>query len=177
MNSNSIISEDVTDIKTDDASAEISADDGDTSAAEIAKNPAEEEIITPEYVKSLKEELAALKGKLEENRTLYEKLHAECAEFSELYPDVPISALPDDIWKSFRAGIPVAAAYALYEKKEAVARAKAESINSKNKDLSSGSLGTSKSEEFFSPAEVKAMSPAEVRANYTKIINSMSRWH
>lgn len=31
--------------------------------------------------------------------------------------------------------------------------------------------------DYFTPAEVRAMSAAEVKANYSKIITSMSRWH
>ena len=31
--------------------------------------------------------------------------------------------------------------------------------------------------EFFTPEEVRKMSQAEVRQNYAKIINSMSKWH
>ena len=31
--------------------------------------------------------------------------------------------------------------------------------------------------EFFTPEEVRAMSMDEVRANYSKILNSMSKWH
>lgn len=128
-------------------------------------------------VDSLKAEIESLKLQLEESNLMYDKLHGECMEFSSLYPDVPLSSIPDSVWNSTRAGIPLAAAYALAEKKESVARAKAMAINSQNNERSSGSLNTAKTEEFFSPAEVRAMSAAEVRANYSKIINSMSKWH
>ena len=108
---------------------------------------------------------------------LYGRLSKECEEFSELYPSIPVTAIPDSIWQSFKSGVPLAAAYALYEKKEAVAREKASSINEKNKNLSSGSLSKGKSEEYFTPSEVRAMSAAEVKANYSKILTSMSKWH
>lgn len=130
-----------------------------------------------EVILALKEELDKLKSELENSRAAYDRLSSECADFSELYPDIPVTSLPDSVWKSFKSGVPLAAAYALYEKRERMAAAKAADVNAKNKELSSGSLDSSKSEEFFSPAEVRAMSAAEVRANYAKIITSMSKWH
>lgn len=130
-----------------------------------------------EVILALREELGKLKSELENSRAAYGRLSAECADFSELYPDVSVTSLPDSVWKSFKSGVPLAAAYALYEKRESMAAAKAADVNAKNKELSSGSLDSSKSEEFFSPAEVRAMSAAEVRANYAKIITSMSKWH
>ena len=136
-----------------------------------------EEAPSADDIGALKEELETLKFQLEQSRAMYDKFHAECLEFSSLYPDVPLSSIPDKIWESTRAGIPLAAAYALSEKKESVAKAKAININSKNNERSSGALNSSGSEEYFSPAEVKAMSAAEVRANYAKIITSMSKWH
>ena len=128
-------------------------------------------------IKALKEQLTSLQLQLEESRAMYDKFHADCMEFSQLYPNVSLSSVPDSIWESVKMGVPLAAAYALAEKKEALAKARAKDVNSKNKSLSSGSLNATKSEEFFSPAEVRAMSAPEVRANYAKIIASMSKWH
>ena len=126
---------------------------------------------------ALKAELDSLKLQLEESRAMYDRLHSECMEFSSLYPGVPLSSIPDSIWNSVKSGIPLAAAYALAEKKESAARAKAMDVNSKNHLQSCGAVGTSGNGEFFSPAEVRAMSAAEVKANYSKIITSMSKWH
>ena len=125
----------------------------------------------------LKDEIEALKLQLEESRSMFDRFHGECMEFSSLYPNVPLSTIPDSIWASVRAGVPLAAAYALAEKKERLAREKAMDVNSKYNERSSGALNASKTEDFFTPAEVRAMSAAEVRANYAKIITSMSKWH
>ena len=162
----------IIDMPSEDATPEVETD-------EVISNESEsEDVLTDaETVKLLREKLDSLKKELEGTRSAYERLSGEYAEFSELYPNVPVTALPDSIWKSFKAGVPLAAAYALFEKKEAVAKEKASSVNAKNKELSSGSLSKGKSEEYFSPAEVRAMSAAEVKANYAKIITSMSRWH
>ena len=148
----------------------------DLEAVEEEKAP-EETPSDAETIELLREELTSLKKELEDTRTAYGRLSKECEEFSELYPSVPVTAIPDSIWQSFKSGVPLAAAYALYEKKEAVAREKASSINEKNKNLSSGSLSKGKSEEYFTPSEVRAMSAAEVKANYSKILTSMSKWH
>ncbi len=136
-----------------------------------------EESLTAADVDLLKAEVESLKLQLEESQSMYDRLHGECIEFSDLYPDVPLSSIPDSVWNSTRAGIPLAAAYALAEKKESVARARAMDVNLKNSEKSSGALNTAKTEEFFTPAEVRAMSAPEVRANYAKIITSMSKWH
>jgi hypothetical protein len=137
----------------------------------------EPELNDQETISTLKEELERLRLELSNTRAVHERLSKECEEFSELYPSVPMTTLPDSIWKSFKEGVPLAAAYALYEKKEAVAREKASSVNEKNRRLSSGSLYSKNNNDYFSPAEVRAMSAAEVKANYAKIITSMSKWH
>ena len=126
---------------------------------------------------ALRSEVELLRAQLEGERALYGRLSAECAEFSELYPTVSLSEIPDGIWESVKRGVPIAAAYALHERRAAIEQAKAEQINSANSRASSGSLDSHPNEEFFTPDEVRAMSPAEVRTNYTTIIRSMSKWH
>ena len=125
----------------------------------------------------LKAELDTLKKELAESRAFYSRLEGECSEFSELYPDVRLSSLPDSIWQSVRSGVPLAAAYALEERRAAIKALHAQRINGENRNMSSGSLSPDSRNDYFSPSEVKAMSAAEVRANYTKIISSMSKWH
>ena len=170
MNENEIVTEEI--LPDEEPAEALVIEEEETTIPAV-----EEPSVNIEEIKALKNQLAELQLQLDESRAMYGKLHAECMEFSEIYPDVPLSTIPDSIWESVKSGIPLSAAYALAEKKEALARARADGINSKNKSLSSGSINTSKSEDFFSPAEVKAMSAAEVRANYAKIITSMSKWH
>ena len=43
--------------------------------------------------------------------------------------------------------------------------------------MSAGSLASDEGEKYYSPSEVKKMSPAQVRANYDDIIESMRHWH
>jgi malic enzyme len=70
----------------------------------------------------------------------------------------------------------MAAAYALAERKRALTAEKADAQNRAVSRLSAGAVeGTVP--EYFSPSEVRAMSPSEVRANYKKIMRSMEKWH
>lgn len=126
---------------------------------------------------TLRAELKSLRGQIEEERALLSRMSLECEEFSLLYPGVPLSSLPDSIWESVKKGTPIAAAYALSERRAALARTRADEVNKANSLLSSGSVDSPPTEEFFSPAEVRAMSREQVKANYSKIINSMSKWH
>lgn len=149
--------------KTDEASSFSSTDTGDTDQLS--------------EIDSLRAELVSLKAQLESERALYSRMNSECAEFNLLYPSVSISSLPDSIWESVKNGVPIAAAYALEERRAAVADMKAQSVNAANRQLSSGSIDAPATEEFYTPDEVRAMSPLQVRENYSKIISSMSKWH
>jgi len=107
----------------------------------------------------------------------HERTAAEYREFSELFPGVSLSELPDSVNDSIRAGVPLAAAYALYHRKKEAAMAAASAINEKNRERSFAVRKNDSSDSYFSPSEVREMSPSEVRANYSKIIDSMSHWH
>ena len=93
-----------------------------------------------------------------------------------LFPDVPVEELPDEVWESVRAGAPLAAAYALYEKKKYAEAKRIAAINAKNASRSPGAAGTDTASEYFTPDEVRRMSRAEVHANYSKIKESMKKW-
>ena len=171
-----------------DSSSEASKKEEDRSTAEKesdeSSNSKRSENIeeTPflaekEELNQLRSEIEELRKKLADSQAMYDRIHVECAEFSDLYPDVSLSSLPDSIWESVKKGVPIAAAYALEDRRTLVASQKAERINKGNRTMSSGTLASSPTEEYFSPSEVRSMSSAEVRANYTKIINSMSKWH
>ena len=125
----------------------------------------------------LKAELETLKKELAESRAFYSRLEGECTEFSELYPGVSLSSLPDSIWQSVKKGVPLAAAYALEVRKAELDTLRAQKINTLNRNMSSGALEGDSRSDYFTPDQVRAMSAAEVRANYTKIVNSMSKWH
>ena len=159
--------------------SEVELDEIEESEPTVVDEVAEENCDLPDLneIANMRNELERLRAELIEKRSHLEKMDKEYAEFSELYPDVRISSLPDSVWQSVNSGIPLAAAYALEARRTKIAAKKAGIINNENSRMSSGSLGSDNYKDYFSPAEVKAMSPREVRANYTKIISSMSKWH
>ena len=121
-------------------------------------------------------EVKLLQGELAARDDFLRRMGVECAEFQELYPSTPVSSLPDSVWEDIRRGIPMAAAYALAERRRAITEEKADAQNRALSRLSAGAVeGTIP--EYFSPSEVRAMTPSEVRANYKKIMRSMEKWH
>lgn len=56
-------------------------------------------------------------------------------------------------------------------------RRRADEVNTRNASLSAGRVGTNLAPEYYTPDEVRAMSPAEVRENYERIRASMKKWH
>ena len=100
---------------------------------------------------------------------------AAAEEFRALYPDTAEADIPDEVWDSVNEGVPLAAAYALWTRREELRRQSAEAINRKNAD-GWGRAENAPSAEHLSPAEVRAMSPAEVRRNYSRIVASMKHW-
>ena len=120
--------------------------------------------------------LSRLEEQIEERKKVFHRLERECTEFRELYPDTPLSSLSDKIWADVQAGVPMAAAFALAERKRAILEAEAERINRENKKIAPQGLSSGE-EIYFSPAEVKRMTPEQVRKNYDKIIQSMEKWN
>ena len=121
-------------------------------------------------------ELTRLEERIAEREATYRRLERECAEFRELYPETPLSALPDKVWADVQAGVPMAAAFALAERKRMILEAEAERVNRENKKNAPEGLSGSE-EVYYSPAEVKAMTQEQVRKNYEKIIQSMEKWN
>ena len=123
-------------------------------------------------LKQLREELALRDARTQQE----ERVTRDVAEFCTLYPEVPISTLPTEIWQDVEKGNSLAAAYALAEKKKALFLKNATESNTTNRARSSGAIKNTENFEF-SPAEVRAMTSEEVRANLPKIMCSMQKWH
>ena len=159
--------------------------DSDTLEAEtdieedIQKIPSEE-ITQEESIALLKKQAEELRREikaLEEIKNNNEKLLSELKEFTEIFPESSIDDLPEEVWESVKKGSSLAAAFALYEKKTAAQRLAANEINTRNARLSPGIAGIGADSEYFTPAQVKKMSRAEVRKNYEKIRESMKKWN
>lgn len=173
---------DPAEIDKEDESLDTTADtepeaDKENKKVEEETEDAEEESEPRDTVESLRAELEALRAELTQKREAFERMSGEINEFSELFPAVSISSIPDSVWQSVKSGIPLSAAYALYEKKTGILQADAKKVNQKNSTLSTGPIGRECTTDFFSPDEVRAMSRDEVRKNYSKIMESMKKWN
>lgn len=101
---------------------------------------------------------------------------AELEEFRDLWPDVSLTSLPDAVLHDVKNGVPLAAAYALNERRAQRLTKIAEATNAANHARSSGSA-EGECSGFLSPAEVRAMTPEQVRKQYRQILLSMPKWH
>ena len=125
----------------------------------------------------LRAEIDKLKAELDGIVTKRAEFISEIKEFASIFGAESISGIPDEVWESTNRGVPLAAAYALYEKK-AMQRAELTArVNKKNASMSAGAINNATSSDFFSPAEVRAMSAKEVKKNYNRIIESMKKWN
>jgi hypothetical protein len=141
--------------------------EGDT--AEAAEQAASQDV--EDELTVLRERVRTLETELEAR----ERVGRECEEFGQYFPDVPLQAVPDEVWGRVRSGVPLSAAYALYETRTRREREAAERERSRTAAMSLG-IPDEAARDYFSPAEVRAMSPCEVRANYDRIFESMRHW-
>lgn len=135
-----------------------------------------QEVIAPTEVgndtEALMAEIERLKGEVGKLTEWQSRSRRELDEFCTLYPSVPLVGLPDEVKSDVDAGVPLAAAYALYEKKEALRSAS----EKKSAERSWRGMNQAAGDDHFSPADVKAMSQKEVHKNYKKIMESMKHW-
>lgn len=142
-----------------------------SSEEENEKLPSIDEL--NQTIASLKSELEAYKNAAAEQEAIAKQIN----EFSELFPDVSVRSIPDEVWDSVKQGNSLAAAYSVYERRITEAARRIELINQKNAEKAAGVAGKNLTQEFFSADDVRKMSPSEVRANYAKIRRSMEKWN
>ena len=123
----------------------------------------------------LRARIAELEEELERRDTLSARMTRECEEFEQYFPEISLRKLPDSVWSQVYAGVPLAAAYALYERGLQNERAQAERQSAHNLQHTAG-LPSSAGASYFSPAQVRAMSRDEVREHYDRIFESMRHW-
>ena len=128
----------------------------------------------------LRAECERMKAELcarEEQDRARAKIDAEFALFAEYFPEVRANEIPQEVWESVKGGSSLSGSYALYLRRAELERKKIEDFNEKNRKMSSGTLIAGQDERYFSPSEVKKMTPAQVRTNYDDIIRSMRHWN
>ena len=166
----------------DESAVSVSADGNMEEVAEPASIEATEENASEKAedtqidVNALKSELDELRAMLAKKEEEQSRLIEEMSEFSRLFPNVSVGNIPDEVKSRVKSGIPLCAAYALYEKKREALNLRANEINARNAHTAAGSAGKNTSGEYFSPDEVRTMSRKEVHENFSKIKNSMKFW-
>lgn len=126
--------------------------------------------------RGLLERIAQLEQELERRDTLTARMTRECEDFERYFPEVSLRELPDSVWTQVHGGVPLAAAYALYERGLANEKRRVEQQNARNAAHTAG-LPSPAGANYFSPAQVRAMSRDEVREHYDRIFESMRHWH
>jgi hypothetical protein len=148
-----------------------------TDASEHSSNLSSEQSLS---VEELHQELTNLRAELEAYKAAAAKQEAvanQLEEFYELFPNISVKSIPDEVWNDVKNGNSLAAAYSIYEKRITDAANRIKLINAQNAEKSAGAAGKNSIQEFFSADDVRKMSPSEVRANYAKIRRSMEKWN
>ena len=171
-------SEVVTDIENEAVEA---AENIETSNEDTAELPSESEQqpeaeLSTDELTALRNEISSLRAELESRDRALSRMHDEISEFSELYPDRTLTSLPSEVWEGVRAGLPLAASVAYFEAKLRRREAIAAEVNQRNSAASSGGIDGA-GIDYYSPDEVRAMNAAQVRQNYSKILDSMKLWN
>ena len=168
-----------------EATLDINMEDTSTSDSPIPEGPcledgtgADNEVDErDEEIQTLREEVKRLTDELEARAAIADKIAAQIGEFSALFPEVPVETVPDEVWDSVKSGSSLAAAYAVYARKAYMSEQRASNVNKRNARNSPGVAGKGTASEYYTPDEVRAMSQKEVRANYSKILESMKKWN
>lgn len=169
------VEDEAVDIVTESVeAAEACAEDAPEAPSESEQQP-EAELSTDELT-ALREEISSLRAELENRDRALARMHDELSEFSELYPDRTLTSLPSEVWEGVRSGLPLAASVAYFEAKQRRREAIAAEVNQRNSAASSGGIDGA-GIDYYSPDEVRAMNAAQVRQNYSKILDSMKLWN
>lgn len=146
------------------------------SDAELGIENEEKEAMPCDELEELRQKNEELTRALEERRNFSQRLEGEIEDFSEMFPDVPLAEIPDEIWAEVKGGLPLSAAYARHERRLALTKKHTETVNEAAREGSSGALGA-RTEYYYSPDEVRKMTASEVKKNYSHIISSMKHWN
>lgn len=165
------------DMTEGDAPAEEIPDDEPTDEEEEDKPDEYDGGINEEAIAHFKAEIEALKLMLEKKKKECERIFLELAEFAAIFPKRAIESIPAEVWESMRRGVPLSAAYALYEKQREADENNIREVNRINAERSAGAISSGADGGYYSPEEVRKMTANEVKKNYNLIIESMKKWN
>lgn len=140
----------------------------------------EEAVTENSEIDLLRAEIEKLRSELkirDEREKVNSKILQEIQEFGNYFPDVDIHEIPDEVWEKVKRGAPLSASFALNLRKIELEKKKISDFNEKNRRMSTGSLVQGEGEKYYSPSEVKKMTPAQVKSHYDEIVESMRHWN
>ncbi len=113
---------------------------------------------------------------LRREKALRENLSRELEEFTLLFPDTDIDAVPDEVWEACPEGEGVCAQYALYLRRSEMKKSCANKKNEENVFSAVPDVKRAEEEAYFTPEQVEKMSRDEVDRNWQTILKSMKNW-
>ena len=120
---------------------------------------------------------ALLKAENERMKALLEKaerLRNEGDELKLLFPEADVETLPDEVNADWEKGIPLAAAYSLWDKRRQVAKANADAANRLNAEGSPGPIeNDGAANGHFTLDDIRRMPREEVRNYLDRIYKSL----
>ena len=98
-------------------------------------------------------------------------------EFCRIFPDSDPDDLPVSVIDDVASGVPLAAAFALYKHKRQLELERALEANARNAQTLPHAIDGCEDNNFFSADSVRSMSQAQIRENFSHILNSMKHWN
>ena len=102
-----------------------------------------------------------------------QRAELEITEFSKIFPDAELDSIPLSVWEDVKSGVRLAEAYGKYSEQKRIAEDKANRVNVRNAEQSSGRISGEPKRAVYTAKEVYAMNEKEVAANYDDILASM----
>ncbi len=102
-----------------------------------------------------------------------QRAELEITEFTELFPETELDSIPVSVWEDVKSGVKLADAYGKYSDAKKEASERADRVNIRNAEQSSGRISGEPKRAVYTGKEVYAMNEKEVAANYDDILASM----
>ena len=124
-----------------------------------------------EIIASLNAEIERLNGIILEKQLI----EAENAEFNSCFPNVAREQIPDEVYSSVGGRCSLAAAYALFVKKNELVSQNAQAAKAQNELRAAGKISGSTERFGYTLEEISVMTPSEIKKNYNSIIKFLSK--
>lgn len=104
-------------------------------------------------------------------------LEEELKTLFEIFPDVNVDDIPDEVFEKSNNGKGLAAEYALFYLKEEKKKGEQKEKEEENLKAAPPDVKNATEDAYFTPEDVRGMTEAEIRKNYHTIMKSMEKWN